>query len=323
MAPHASIVGDTTAADVETAPHQGDVKAHMCGSCVGGDGFDASILSDSKQTCAASKQRTLQQIATAPPLATVSHTIASAEACKVDVVVLDLNEPTVQTSETACWLLSIIEGLRSSGHLHCLFERNVVVTMDGLWRTAAGRTGRAIGDDSLPRWQQVLESIFAHRHPGCSARGGFQEAVPPAMGMGMSGRAAAIQAYFQLVRSDVRVSCKLITPRIGLPRESLANFLNVNSQSGLGEQSVRVLVAQVHIEGSERAHAIAVHEAAFDGKRLVLHTYDQKFEETGAYTILCGAMAKQKCFTLPTCPWKDGTQTQCDGVVSVIVSGFP
>ena len=57
------------------------------------------------------------------------------------VIVLDLSEPTVQTSETACWLLSTIEGLRSSGQLQTLTARDVVVQTDGHWITSAGRTG--------------------------------------------------------------------------------------------------------------------------------------------------------------------------------------
>jgi hypothetical protein len=47
----------------------------------------------------------------------------------------------VQTSETACWLLSTIEGLRSSGQLQTLTARDVVVQTDGHWITSAGRTG--------------------------------------------------------------------------------------------------------------------------------------------------------------------------------------
>ena len=56
-------------------------------------------------------------------------------------IVLDLSEPAVQTSETACWLLSTIEGLRSSGQLQTLTARDVVVQTDGPWITSAGRTG--------------------------------------------------------------------------------------------------------------------------------------------------------------------------------------
>jgi len=240
------------------------------------------------------------------------------------VEVLDLTEPTVQTSDTACWLLSTIEGLRSGGHLQALLARDVVV-QEGGWQTSAGTTGRVIGNRGLPRWQQVLESVFSGRHPG-SRRRGFQEQVPPAFGMGMKGRAAAIESYFQLISTNIRVSCSMITPRIGLPAESMVNFLGSKTNAGKGDsreqQTVRVLVAQTNFEDCERAHAIAVHASAFDGKRLVLQTYDQKFGEAGKYTVRCGATAKQS-FALPTCPWKDGTPTKCDGVVKVAFEGLP
>ena len=52
-----------------------------------------------------------------------------------------LSSTSPQTSETACWLLSTIEGLRSSGQLQTLTARDVVVQTDGHWITSAGRTG--------------------------------------------------------------------------------------------------------------------------------------------------------------------------------------
>ena len=41
----------------------------------------------------------------------------------------------------------------------------------------------------------------------CGTRGGRRrKEVPPAMGMGMDGRGAALAAYFQLIRADLRVA---------------------------------------------------------------------------------------------------------------------
>ena len=47
----------------------------------------------------------------------------------------------MQTSETACRMLSTTEGLSSSGQLQTLTARDVVVQTDGHWITSAGRTG--------------------------------------------------------------------------------------------------------------------------------------------------------------------------------------
>ena len=84
-----------------------------------------------------------------------------------------------------------------------------------------------------------------------------------------------------------------------------------------------MLVAQVLlVEGSGSAHAIAVHAAAFDGKCLVLRTHDQLFQERGKYTVRCGAQSKRKGFALPSCPWQDGSQTHCDGIVKITLHGL-
>ena len=143
------------------------------------------------------------------------------------------------------------------------------------------------------------------------------------MGMGMDGRAAALAVYFQLIRADLRVACKLLTPRVGLPSERLASFMETGAKpaAAAGGGAARVLVAQVLlVEGSGSAHAIAVHAAAFDGQRLVLRTYDQKWQESGKYTVRCGA--KSKGFALPSCPWQDGSQTHCDGIVKITFDGL-
>ena len=50
------------------------------------------------------------------------------------------------------------------------------------------------------------------------------------MGMGMDGRAAALAAYFQLIRADLRVACKLLSPRVGLPSERLASFMETGAK---------------------------------------------------------------------------------------------
>ena len=145
------------------------------------------------------------------------------------------------------------------------------------------------------------------------------------MGMGMDGRAAALAAYFQLIRADLRVACKLLTPRVGLPSESLASFMGTGAKpaAAAGGGAARVLVAQVLlVPGSGSAHAIAVHAAAFDGKCLVLRTHDQLFQERGKHTVRCGAQSKRKGFALPSCPWQDGSQTHCDGIVKITLHGL-
>ena len=76
------------------------------------------------------------------------------------------------------------------------------------------------------------------------------------MGMGMDGRGAALAAYFQLIRADLRVACKLLTPRVGLPSESLASFMETGAKpaAAAGGGAARVLVVQVLlVEGSGSA----------------------------------------------------------------------
>ena len=77
----------------------------------------------------------------------------------------------MQTSETACRLLSTIEGLRSSGQLQTLTARDVVVQTDGHWITSAGRTGpRFDGQRSLRSGPAPL-ATGAAVHLGAAAPG--------------------------------------------------------------------------------------------------------------------------------------------------------
>eukprot|EP01063_Lacrimia_lanifica_P006266 TRINITY_DN13785_c0_g1_i1.p1 TRINITY_DN13785_c0_g1~~TRINITY_DN13785_c0_g1_i1.p1 ORF type:complete len:269 (+),score=82.30 TRINITY_DN13785_c0_g1_i1:88-807(+) len=232
-------------------------------------------------------------------------------------------QATVQTSDTACWVLSVVEALRHSGVLRRLFVRDVKVAAgDGAvvaWATAAGEAGSVAAADpvGVPLWQRVLEAVFVRKHrPRRLSSGplGFQDVVPPAMGMGMKGRAAALEAYLALVTPGVHVTCALLTPRVGLPAAALTNAARPPPAG-----NVTALVAQLCIDLPDtRAHAVAVTSHRISNGTLTLSTYDQHFRQHGKYAVRAGAKGGA-----PECAWDDGTRTVCDGIVAVTIAGLP
>jgi len=87
------------------------------------------------------------------------------------------------------------------------------------WRTTAGKSGTFLyeGVQSIPVWQQILESIFEHwLTDGKSARGiDFQHSIGIAPRDCKEGahhcRAHKIQGMLELIHQDIKVEAKLCT----------------------------------------------------------------------------------------------------------------
>lgn len=246
-------------------------------------------------------------------IATGAETDMSAE----PAVDLQLQVQTIQEHGTdCCWLLAVVESLRHSGWLEVVLQTGVTLALSGNiveWSTFAGKRGSlelATDDLASPVWQQVLESIFMLLHPSEAKKGlRFQESVRPAMGMGMQGRADAIQAYFHLVSPQLEFSAKLLTPRPGLVQDDAAKFFAV--KPGIGE----AVVFTIQILGLEKPHAIAVHAVEpADGCLWKMLTYDELYRRFGRYDLKIGKRSAH----LPQCA--DGTT--CDGIVRFSVRGL-
>ena len=81
----------------------------------------------------------------------------------------------------------------------------------------------------------------------------------------MVGRAQEVTDYLNLIDETVKVKCSLLTPRVGITKDSLINFLNVDNSC---------FTVQVKME---MAHAIAVDTIAPPNKGkpfFTLVTYD-------------------------------------------------
>eukprot|EP01006_Ploeotia_vitrea_P014535 TRINITY_DN39447_c0_g1_i1.p1 TRINITY_DN39447_c0_g1~~TRINITY_DN39447_c0_g1_i1.p1 ORF type:complete len:285 (+),score=24.50 TRINITY_DN39447_c0_g1_i1:19-873(+) len=269
---------------------------------------------------------------------------------------LGFSTKTLQFSDSACWLLSTVEALRSKGRIQSLFANAIGVNFTDSenhnrpfcsWKTTAGQTGSFHvvktprgGCPIIPVWQQILEDIFMTRHPfELKKQIPFQEAIRPAMGMGMKGRAEELQAYLRLIDGNIGVNLKLLTPRFGLNSVVLDSFFNVPQEEGT-TTTATVLVAQCNIDDMTLAHAIAVHKTEKSGgvkgktASWVVHAYDQLFLCQPKFVVGLQTTKQPKKGLSCVVDTTDNTTNNdngllegsiyvCDGFIRTTVTGLP